>query len=75
MSEYRKATGAAENHAHKLEAVCRVHGREGLKEFSGEDVCFLYWCLQHEVRGSTPRSKAAGRWNSTCLSRSSSWPN
>lgn len=50
MSEHRDAMRAAEDHAHKLERVYRVHGREGLKDFPGEDVCFLYWCLQHEVR-------------------------
>ncbi|HVX12730.1 MAG TPA: hypothetical protein VHC22_16230 [Pirellulales bacterium] len=50
MKEHQQATDSAQEHAHKLEAVYRVHGREGLKQFPGEDVTFLYWCLQHEMR-------------------------
>lgn len=46
---------AAQEHSQKLEAVYRVNGREGLKDFPGEDVCFLYWCLQHEVREITEK--------------------
>lgn len=55
MKEHQQAMEAAQEHAHKLESVYRVHGREGLKDFPGEDVCFLYWCLQHEVREITEK--------------------
>ena len=55
MKEHQQAMKAAQEHAHKLERIYHVHGREGLKDFPGEDVCFLYWCLQHEVKDITEK--------------------
>ncbi|HWB13463.1 MAG TPA: hypothetical protein VG826_29835, partial [Pirellulales bacterium] len=52
---HQRAMEAAQEHAHKLEAVYHVHGREGLREFCGEDVCFLYWCVQHEIKEITEK--------------------
>jgi hypothetical protein len=46
---YLAATRAVEDYGRKLDAIYRVHGRDGLRSYSGADVCVLYWCLQNDL--------------------------
>lgn len=66
---YLEATEAIESYGRRLDAIYRVHGREGLKEYSGADVCVLYWCVQNEVESLTAKIESGRAHESDLLLR------
>ncbi len=50
QDRYQKANDAIVNYGRKLEAIYQTHGREGLRAYSGADICVLYWCIQNDVQ-------------------------